>query len=181
MQSGSFRLALLVVAAALLSQKLSAAEPEKGAEEKPLSVAAEQVVEVFTSNQAAVDELLEGHVLHVTGRVDQIFRSTEGFERQEGGRVYVVEMSVTSSRGDAMPLQFVFSVANRKQLVNLRPGNVMTIEAKCEGEMNDRLNNVGGIDANAKSIRFLDARVVNIQVPRPPASADESPTAPPQR
>jgi hypothetical protein len=155
------------------------------AEEEPTIRRAEEVIEAFQSNHAAVDEEYLEKTVYVTGEVLRVVRTDR---KDKGDPEYVVHVagagmyllptappgvstltpaaprysSAPAAPAVATHLEFRFVAKHRAQLAELRRGRTVTFEAVCQGESDE---------AGNLAIRFDNSKIIKVH--ESPSPADE--------
>jgi hypothetical protein len=155
-------------------------------EPEPLQVSLTDLAEMCFRNDAAVEELVEGKVLQVTGTVLQVSRQPRGYAPYDGRPVapddgqgeevlYTVLMEAESNRWHS-GASFSFDAAARKELAQLRPvrNQWVAIRGLCRGV---RLSD--GTTKDLLEFEFIDCKLIPIKLPMgPPALPPAQPAAP---
>ena len=95
------------------------------------SIAFDEFMDTFTTNEARAEVRYQGKQITVTGKVARVITNRHP-PSKDGTDVYVVELKAGESGLSTVSVQFYFSKTERAQLADLRAGQEVTIQGRCE-------------------------------------------------
>jgi hypothetical protein len=123
----------LVVLLAAVAPGADAPKPPAAA--PALKVTAVKLGNAYRTNEALAEETYSGKDVEVTGTVLRITKSKQPSLHRAGGTDYAVVLVSDPAARAKLPVVCFFPGTERKQLVDLRPGQQATIRGRCLDRM----------------------------------------------